>query len=72
LVNELPQRFTDSNRIQNFATEKSLQVIAQGKKDPTKLLIQLAFYDAEFKSDDEIDGLRITLKDERIIHLRPS
>jgi phosphomannomutase len=70
LVNELPQRFTD--RIQNFATEKSLQVIAQVKKEPTKLLIQLGFYDAELKSVDEIDGLRMTLKDERIIHLRPS
>ncbi|KPZ72985.1 Phosphoglucosamine mutase [Shewanella sp. P1-14-1] len=72
LVNELPQRFTDSNRIQNFATEKSLQIIAQGKKDPTKLLVQLGFDDAEIKSVDETDGLRMTLTDERIIHLRPS
>ena len=72
MVNELPKRFTDSNRIQNFATEKSQQIISQGKKDPTKLLTQLGFVEAEIKSVDETDGLRMTFTDERIIHLRPS
>ncbi|ABM02616.1 phosphoglucomutase/phosphomannomutase alpha/beta/alpha domain I [Psychromonas ingrahamii 37] len=72
LVNALPQRFTYSDRIQNFATEKSQTIIAQGKNDPANLLMQLGFDNVEIKNVDETDGLRITLTDERIIHLRPS
>jgi phosphomannomutase len=34
--------------------------------------MQLGFDNVEIKSVDETDGLRITLKDGRIIHLRPS
>jgi len=72
LVNALPQRFTHSDRIQNFATIKSQAIIAQGKKDPASLLAQLGFADVVIKSVDNTDGLRITSTDERIIHLRPS
>ena len=72
LVNAMPQRFTHSDRIQNFATEKSQAIIAQGKIDPVNLLSQLGFADVVIKNIDETDGLRIKLKDERIIHLRPS
>jgi len=72
LVDILPQRFTHSDRIQNFATEKSQAIIAQGKIDPAKLLTQLGFKNIEIKSVDETDGLRVTLADECIVHLRPS
>lgn len=72
LVNALPKRFTDSNRIQNFATEKSQRIISDGILDPANLLIQLGFDNVETKSVDETDGLRMTLVDGRIIHLRPS
>lgn len=72
LVNALPPRFTHSDRIQNFATEKSLAIIAQGKQDPASLLVQLGFENAEIKNLDETDGLRMTFTDERIVHLRPS
>jgi phosphomannomutase len=72
LVSVLTKRFTDSNRIQNFATEKSQKIISQGKKDPVNLLAQLGFDNAEVKSVDETDGLRMTLSDKRIFHLRPS
>jgi phosphomannomutase len=72
LVEELPQRYTHSDRIQNFATEKSQQIIAQGKENPTRLLAQLGFENETIKSVNEIDGLRIILNDDRIIHLRPS
>lgn len=72
LVNELPQRFTYSDRIQNFATEKSQMIIGKGKFDPEKLLAQLGFENVEIKSVDETDGLRVTLADERIVHLRAS
>ena len=72
LVDVLPQRFTLSDRIQNFATEKSQAIIAQGKQNPASLLTQLGFDDVVIKHVDETDGLRMTLADERIVHLRPS
>jgi phosphomannomutase len=72
LVKALPQRFTHSDRIQNFATEKSHSIITQGKQNPANLLTQLGFDNVAIKSVDETDGLRITLKDGLIIHLRPS
>ncbi|MFT6904702.1 MAG: phosphomannomutase [Oleiphilaceae bacterium] len=72
LVCALPQRFTYSDRIQNFATEKSKAIIAQGKIDPANLLTQLGFENVVIKSVDETDGLRISLKDGRVVHLRPS
>lgn len=72
LVNALPQRFTYSDRIQNFATEKSLEIIEQGKNDPENLLTRMGFENVKINIVDETDGLRITLTDERIIHLRPS
>ncbi|MBF7072221.1 phosphomannomutase [Glaciecola sp. MH2013] len=72
LVDALPKRYTHSDRIQNFAIEKSQAIIARGKQEPTKLLAQIGYSTAEIKNIDETDGLRITLIDNRIIHLRPS
>ena len=72
LINALPQRFTHSDRIQNFAREQSQAIIEQGKSDPTKLLATLGFDNINIESVDETDGLRITLKDGKIVHLRPS
>jgi phosphomannomutase len=72
LVDALPKRYTHSDRIQNFATEQSQAIIAQGKQNPKKLLAQIGFSKVEIKKLDETDGLRITLADNRIVHLRPS
>lgn len=72
LINNLPQRFTFSDRIQNFATEKSRVIIEQGKNDPKNLLIKMGFENVEIRTVDETDGLRITLTDGMIVHLRPS
>jgi phosphomannomutase len=72
LVDALPKRYTHSDRIQSFATEKSQAIIAQGKEEPQKLLAQLGFSNTEIKNIDDTDGLRITLADYRIVHLRPS
>jgi phosphomannomutase len=72
LVNALPQRFTHSDRIQNFATIKRQAIIAQGKNDSARLLARLGFDDLMITNVDKTDGLRVALSDERIIHLRPS
>ncbi len=72
LVKELPQRFTHSDRIQNFATEKSLALIAKGKVEPQELLKLIGIDKAEVAHVDITDGLRLTLDNQQIIHLRPS
>lgn len=71
LVNALPQRFTHSDRIQNFATYKSQIIIAKGSIDPLWLLIRLGL-DDELLLQDQTDGLRLKLLSGNIIHLRPS
>ncbi|QLK45114.1 phosphomannomutase [Vibrio owensii] len=72
LVAALPSRFNHSDRIQNFPTEKSLTILAQGKENPEELLALLGVTNVAVSNVDLTDGLRITLLDSTIIHLRPS
>ncbi|WP_394494211.1 phosphomannomutase [Shewanella sp. ENK2] len=72
LVSALPKRVTYSDRAQNFATEKSLAILNEGKLAPKELLAKLGFVDAAIKDVDLTDGLRLTLKNDDVIHLRPS
>ncbi len=72
LVNNLPQRFTFSDRIQNFATEKSIAILVIAKQQPDVFLQQLGLDDSKVEYIDETDGLRITLVCGDIIHFRPS
>lgn len=71
LANDLPQRFSHSDRIQNFATEKSLAILAQGSDNPQGLITQLGFEET-VTNVDTTDGLRMTLSSGVIVHLRPS
>ncbi|MCF5767181.1 phosphomannomutase [Aeromonas veronii] len=72
LVNALPARYTHSDRIQNFATVRSQAVLAEGLRDPQNLLVKLGLNDAPVMSVDTTDGLRLTLTNGCVIHLRPS
>lgn len=72
LVDSLPQRVTFSDRIQNFATEKSKAIIGKAKESPMYLLQHLGFGDDSLLDLNTIDGLRMTLSNGNIIHLRPS
>ncbi|KJY87771.1 phosphomannomutase [Vibrio neptunius] len=72
LVSELPARFTYSDRIQNFATEKSQSIVARGRSNADLLIKQLGFDDLDVVTVDETDGLRMTLSNGCIVHLRPS
>ena len=72
LVKVLPQRFTHSDRIQNFPTARSQAILAEGKVAPLALLSRLGFGSTGVSHVDSTDGLRITLDDGQIIHLRPS
>ncbi|WP_448885288.1 phosphomannomutase [Citrobacter telavivensis] len=71
LVTRLPARFTHSDRIKNFPTERSQAILAQGICNPQGLLLQLGF-NSHISKVDTTDGLRIILNDGRIIHLRAS
>lgn len=71
LLSSLPQRFTASDRIQNFPTEESANLLKQ--------LSDLSAIDALFGKTfgpavelDDTDGLRITFQSQEIMHLRPS
>ncbi|EIU7556052.1 phosphomannomutase [Providencia rettgeri] len=72
LVNTLPQRITFSDRIQCFPTEKSKKIIEKSKEEPKSLLTMLGFNDEQLSEINLIDGLRITLSNGNIFHLRPS
>lgn len=71
LVDKLPKRFTHSDRIQNFATETSQKIIAEAAKQPQALLTKLSITESIVLMD-VTDGLRITLSNDDVVHLRPS
>ncbi len=72
LVNALPQRFTHSDRIQNFATEKSIVILCEAKNSPQEFITKLGFDDYSVECINLTDGLRIILVNGDVIHLRPS
>ncbi|KDC54839.1 MULTISPECIES: phosphomannomutase [unclassified Pseudoalteromonas] len=69
---KLPKRFTASDRIKNFSTNKSNKIIIEATEEPEKLLAAIGFKDFTIENVNTIDGLRITFLDGQIIHLRPS
>ncbi|MEM5554160.1 phosphomannomutase [Pseudocolwellia sp. AS88] len=72
LVSECTERFSASDRIQKFATAKSKQLIETYTLDASALIKLLGFADLTVTSIDVTDGLRMTLSDNDVIHLRPS
>jgi phosphomannomutase len=77
LTNEFSKRFTASDRIKDIPTGVSKQLIADiktSKAKQTELLSVIAQEGEtlEVISIDETDGLRMTLNNGDIIHLRPS
>ncbi|MCF7702147.1 phosphomannomutase [Loktanella sp. M215] len=72
LVAAQPARFTAANRLQEVPTEKSLALVASFDSDAGKRADFLSLFDGQEASVDRTDGLRMTLTDGRIVHLRPS
>jgi len=68
----LPSRFTASDRIQNFASEKSRQLLQTLADSTAALDAFLAPLGVVAASIDQTDGLRISLANAEIVHLRPS
>jgi len=77
LLSELPQRFTASNRLKNFPTEKSRDTIAgfcsgDSSRDRKALEETFGMQFGKVASTDMTDGLRITFESGEVVHLRPS
>ena len=72
LLQDLPARFTGSDRLQSFPVEVSRQIleVLSGSIDAISLL--LACVGARPTHIDQKDGLRIYLDNSEIIHFRPS
>lgn len=72
LINDLPARATASDRIQNFATQTSHALLKQLASKTSEIDALLGDLVGQFLSIDQTDGLRITFKNNEIIHFRPS
>jgi len=72
LLAGLPQRFTASDRLEEFPTELSKKRIAALVEGGPSAIAQ-AFPDfGAVKDTSTVDGLRITFASDEIVHLRPS
>ncbi|MFL0807732.1 MAG: phosphomannomutase [Oceanobacter sp.] len=75
VVDSLPSRYTSSDRIKEFPTEKSRALLDRGAKDADSFLQSLALQ-GSVKQLDLTDGLRLTIdvgsSECDIVHLRPS
>ena len=77
LTNDLPQRFTHSDRLKEFPTEKSFEAIKKlyggdGGKDNQTIENAFGSYFGQVSTVDTTDGLRITFQNNEVVHLRPS
>ena len=72
LVEDCTVRFSASDRVKNFATEKSKLIISTYTGRESELLSELGFDDIAVEYSDTTDGLRITLSSGDVVHLRPS
>jgi phosphomannomutase len=72
LSSELPKRFTASDRLQSFATDKSRTLLTHLHGNATALALTLAPYSGALLATNLTDGLRATFANGDIVHLRPS
>lgn len=72
LVNNLPQRFTWSDRLKNFPTEKSKQILLRALTSPREFLEEIFSGAVCYQEIDQTDGIRFTLSNGDVVHLRPS
>ncbi|WP_249931127.1 phosphomannomutase [Ramlibacter sp. 2FC] len=68
----LPRRYTASDRLQDFATETSRELIARLGGDMGHAAELLASDAGPVVAANTIDGLRLTFANGDIVHLRPS
>ena len=69
---DLPKRFTASDRLQNFATDKSHALLTQLQLNAVALAQMLAPESGAVVATNQTDGLRVSFANGDIVHLRPS
>ncbi len=72
LAQQLPARFTASDRLQAFPTETSRKLLQGLASNSTALNALLKPLGGVVSHVDQTDGLRITLDNGEIVHFRPS
>ncbi len=76
LLQQLPQRYSSSDRLKQFPTELSQARISAfdlGDFEQDKQAIEAVFGQfGRVKSLDRTDGLRMTFENDEVVHLRPS
>lgn len=72
VARDLPPRFTASDRLQNFATDLSRDLIVRLAQEPAQAGLLLAPQSGQLAHVDTTDGLRATFTNGDIVHLRPS
>lgn len=71
LFADLPARYTASDRLKGFATEKSHKLLAEWQATPALMQKTLGFQ-ADISALNSTDGLRARLGNGDIVHIRPS
>lgn len=72
LVAREPARHTAADRLQEVPVERSAELLGALAGDPAARAEFLAFAGAAERTTDRTDGLRMTLEDGAVVHLRPS
>ncbi len=72
LVASQPPRFTAADRLQDVPTDRSLAFVEELRDDSARRAAFLAPFGAAEEAVNTDDGLRMTLANGRIVHLRPS
>jgi len=77
LVTQLPQRYTHSNRLKHFPTalsQSKITALSNGDFKQNAAATEALFAEqfGPVQNLDSTDGLRITFKNEEVVHLRPS
>ena len=72
LMKSLPERYTASDRLQNYPVESSRELILKLTNDQQALQSYLAPDGTRVIDCNTTDGLRITFDNGEIVHLRPS
>jgi len=71
-VNALPAYFTCSDRLQQIERSQSDRIIDAVRSDPSSLLHALSDEPLAIVNTNQTDGLRLTLSNGAVVHLRPS
>ncbi|WP_448552168.1 phosphomannomutase [Thalassotalea montiporae] len=71
-VNSLPTRYTASDRIKNFPQDKSHTLLKKLEQSPDNINTFMGFEGVDVLNENTIDGIRLELSNDLIVHLRPS